>query len=99
MKVYKQTRQPDVFHDVQANVWFSKRDPQFKQMLIERKEGSAQVLPFAKSYAEKRRLRYSTIGQAEVNEALLDFLLWEKADKLNELKVKFDSIKEEIPKK
>ena len=99
MKIYMQTRQGSVFHNTQANTYFSKKDPEYKRMLQEKKDGTATVLPFQKSYADKRRNRYLTIPQAEVNEALLDFLLWEKADRLNELKAKFDDIKKEFPKK
>lgn len=98
MKTYKQTRQGTVFHNVDADTYFSKLDPEYKTMVKEKKEGLAVVLPFSKAPTEKRRNRYLSIPQAEINEALLDFLLWEKADKLQELKAKFDNIKKEFPK-
>lgn len=98
MKTYQQTRKKTIVLDTSTGEGFSKSSPKWARMKKEIVAGVARIVPFAKTWAQRRRMKYLEIRQAEINEALLDFILWENREKLDELKARFDAIKEEHPK-
>lgn len=97
---FSQTNRNGVVREVLSGTEFLHPSihPLSKTLLAQEMEGYV-IEPYTPPTAEElRRIAYSSISQAFVNEAVAEFLLENRTDKLDQLKALRASIRERYPK-